>query len=101
MHGRPAAPSGPSRRFTVKLAVIAAVALAVRVAYVLAVVRHRPLGLDAQSYRDLALHVRGGDGYAQTTPDGRLVATATFPPGYPAFLAAVSLVVGRTVLGWR
>jgi 4-amino-4-deoxy-L-arabinose transferase-like glycosyltransferase len=83
------------------LAVIAAVALVLRVLYVLFIVRHGHLGLDGGSYRDLALNLRDGRGYVGLSDKGVLAPTATFPPGFPAFLAAASFVVGRTVLGLR
>ena len=83
------------------LAVIAAVALAARVLYVLIAVRHGHLGLDSGSYRDLALNLRDGHGYAGIASSGALEPRATFPPGFPAYLAMASLVVGRTVLGLR
>jgi 4-amino-4-deoxy-L-arabinose transferase-like glycosyltransferase len=85
-----------------RLAVIALVALAVRFAYVLVVMRNRPLGLDAESYRELALGIRDRLGYVGP-PDAKGIrtATATFPPVYPTYLAAASLVVGRSVLALR
>jgi hypothetical protein len=89
-------------RFGRRLAVVVLVALAVRVAYVLVVMRNRPLGLDAESYRLLALGIRDRMGYVGP-PDAKGIrtATATFPPAYPTFLAASSLVVGRSVLALR
>jgi 4-amino-4-deoxy-L-arabinose transferase-like glycosyltransferase len=91
----------PGAGFYRKLAVIATVALLLRVLYVLVVVRHGHLALDAGSYRDLALNLRDRRGYVGLGNSGVLEPTATFPPGFPAFLAAASFIVGRTVLGLR
>jgi 4-amino-4-deoxy-L-arabinose transferase-like glycosyltransferase len=84
------------------LAVAVLVAVLVRFGYVLLVVRNRALGLDAQSYRLLALGIRDGLGYVGP-PDGHGIraATATFPPVFPAYLAAASMVVGRSILALR
>jgi hypothetical protein len=87
--------------FNGALAVIAVLALALRVLYVVTVVRHGHLGLDGRGYRDLALNLRDGHGYAGRSASGALEPTATFPPGFPTYLAAASLLVGRAVLGLR
>ena len=89
-------------RFGRRLAVVAVVALIVRVAYVVLVMRNRPLGLDSESYRQLALGIRDRLGYVGP-PDAKGIrtATATFPPVYPAYLATASVVVGRSVLALR
>jgi hypothetical protein len=89
-------------RFGRRLAVVVLVALVVRFGYVLLVMRNRSLGLDSESYRQLALGIRDRLGYVGP-PDAKGIrtATATFPPVYPSFLAAASVVVGRSVLALR
>jgi Dolichyl-phosphate-mannose-protein mannosyltransferase len=91
----------PRLGFNGALAAIAAAAFVVRVVYVFVAVRHGHLGLDSASYRELALNLRDGHGYAGLSGTGVLAPRATFPPGFPAYLAVSSVVVGRTVLGLR
>jgi 4-amino-4-deoxy-L-arabinose transferase-like glycosyltransferase len=77
------------RRFLVALGAIAAGALAVRVVYVLAVVRHdTPVG-DAQTYTLLARALAHGDGYVRplALASGVHTPTAEFPPLWPLVLA--------------
>src|SRR5262249_6985644 len=76
-----------TRQFRFKLAIVVAVAVIVRAVYVIAVLRDRGLGLDGDSYRLLAQSLRDGHGYSSVSANGARVATATFPPGYPAYLA--------------
>jgi 4-amino-4-deoxy-L-arabinose transferase-like glycosyltransferase len=77
------------------------VAVLVRAVYVVAVLRNRGLGLDGDSYRLLAQSIRDGQGYSSVSANGTRVATATFPPGYPTYLAVVSYVAGQSVLALR
>jgi 4-amino-4-deoxy-L-arabinose transferase-like glycosyltransferase len=73
----------------------------VRAIYVVAVFRNRGLGLDGDSYRLLAQSLRDGHGYSSVAANGTRVATATFPPGYPTYLAIASFVAGQSVLALR
>ncbi|HEX5614450.1 MAG TPA: phospholipid carrier-dependent glycosyltransferase [Acidimicrobiia bacterium] len=86
----------------VRLAVAVALALVVRVLFVLFVTRNRPLGLDADSYRMLGLALRDGLGYVGP-PDvsGERVATATFPPGFPTFIATAAFAGARRLIALR
>ncbi len=86
-----------------QLGVIAAVALAVRVAYVLWYSHSTPVGYDANAYLRLAY---GLSHHRQYGAHG--VATALFPPGFPMFLAVLQvfglnhfteLLVGMACLG--
>lgn len=88
--------------FRARVALAATLALLVRVVFVLFVTRGRALGLDADSYRMLGLAIRDGLGYVGP-PDatGERVAAATFPPGFPAFIATAALGGARGLLALR
>jgi len=81
--------------FPLWLGAIAAVGLAMRIAYVLIIARGVPLGTDSTWYvlvsGPLSLghgYVSPGDIFARHPPP-----TAAYPPGYPAFLALVTRLV--------
>jgi 4-amino-4-deoxy-L-arabinose transferase-like glycosyltransferase len=76
-----------SRRFAIRLVLIVALALAVRLAYVLWYTRSAPTGFDADAYLRLAF---GLSHHGRYELGG--VATALFPPGFPAFLAALQVL---------
>ena len=72
-------------------------ALAVRVAYLLAIVDGRPAQSDAYQYLDIARHVGAGDGFAMQWPQVSVHATAFRPPVYPTLLGAWVFVFGDSV----
>lgn len=85
---------GDGRRFVLALAVIAAVAVGVRTAYVLGVTRHSVLRGDAQTYHLLARALASGRGYVRPfglVGVGTDVPTAEFPPLFPGLLAVLDL----------
>ena len=75
--------------FSRRLVVVTALALAVRVLYVLLVMRHRALGFDSNWYHDMANNLSRGRGYevrcVVTSCDFH--PTAYFPPLFPLLLA--------------
>ncbi len=75
--------------------VIAAVGLVVRVVYVLTVARGLPLGQDSVWYLLVSGPLSDGHGFLNPAQvfSGHTVATAGYPPGYPAFLALVTRLV--------
>lgn len=75
-----------------RLALIVAVALVVRVTWVL--VFQTPPASDAAAYDGLALRLAQGEGYV--TADG--TPTAFWPIGYPAFLATLYIIFGHSWL---
>jgi hypothetical protein len=82
-------------RFGWVLGAIAVAGMAVRAAYVVAVADDVPLGNDATWYFLQSGSIADGLGYIdpeQRFATGAEVATAGFPPLYPAWLAAVRLV---------
>lgn len=90
------------RRFVLGIGLAAAIALAVRVTYVLTVGRRVPLMGDAATYRLLALHLADGAGYVRPYEliRGDEVPTAEFPPLFPALLslAVRAGITGTTAL---
>lgn len=85
-----------SGTFVVWLLVVAAVGFAVRLVYVQVVIHHGPLGQDATWYALTSGPLSDGLGYLAPGPfftTGHRVATAGYPPGYPALLALVTRVV--------
>jgi hypothetical protein len=97
----------PNSRFALLLVPIVALGVGVRIAYVLSVGRHVVLGLDAIAYELLAKGLAHGRGYSDPAAffaHGIVRATANFPPGYPAFLAAfdklgISSTTGMELVG--
>ena len=77
------------RRFTLCLSAVGAIALAVRIAYVLIVGRHIPLAGDAATYQLLANNLSDGLGYIRPYEyfSGEVIPTAEFPPLFPAILS--------------
>jgi hypothetical protein len=107
VHAVTIAPAGEkapaSARYRTGLLVVAAVAFAVRLAYVLWYSRGTPVGFDAEAYLRLAY---GFSHHGRYELGG--TATALFPPGFPAFLAVLQvfklnhfteLLVAMAVLG--
>jgi hypothetical protein len=89
-------------RFWVLLSAVAALGVAGRVAYVLAVARDVPLGNDATWYFLQSGSIADGLGYIdpeQRFTTGAQIATAGFPPVYPAWLAVVRSFGIDSVLG--
>jgi 4-amino-4-deoxy-L-arabinose transferase-like glycosyltransferase len=84
-----------SLRFDRAIIAILAIALALRVSVALASVRTRPI-IDMVEYEELARHLARGEGYR--TDAGP---TAYRPPLYPAFIAAVHLLLGESRLAVR
>jgi 4-amino-4-deoxy-L-arabinose transferase-like glycosyltransferase len=88
-----------SRAFTLGLGAIAAVALAVRLVYALAIVRDAPLLGDALEFHLQANALADGYGYIQPfalRDTGVLRASADKPPLFPLLEAAVSVLGGRS-----
>jgi 4-amino-4-deoxy-L-arabinose transferase-like glycosyltransferase len=91
------------------LVVIGLLAVAVRVAYTLALGQHVDLGIsDASFYSAAANHLADGDGYidiwrtlAEGGLDGEPIRTAHHPPGWPALLSVPSLFGVESQLGHR
>ncbi len=84
-------------RFARWLLGICAVALALRVAYVLSFSSHLHFGLDAVWYELVAGTLAAGKGFvdpAKFYGHGVLVETAFRPPLYPLFLAGVNKTIG-------
>jgi 4-amino-4-deoxy-L-arabinose transferase-like glycosyltransferase len=78
------------------LAAIALAAFAIRVAYLLAVARHQPLGLDAVWYTLVSGPLAYGKGMIDPGAyfgSGRAISTASHAPLYPAVLAGVTRLV--------
>lgn len=89
------------KRFFAWLAVVAAVGLAVRLAYILLVRRDHPIGGDAFFYHAGANLLVDGKGFIAPFPYGFYgvkVQAADHPPLYLIFLSIPSLVGLRTVL---
>jgi 4-amino-4-deoxy-L-arabinose transferase-like glycosyltransferase len=92
-----------SARYRAGLGMVAALAFAVRLAYVLWYSRGTPVGFDADAYLRLAYGLSHHGRYELSG-----VTTALFPPGFPAFLAGLQvfklnhfteLLVAMAVLG--
>ncbi len=77
-----------------RAAQIFAVAVAVRIAYVLIFLRNYHPQTDAQHYIDIATSVAHGHGFAAKYPYGFQHATAFRPPLYPLILGAAFAVLG-------
>lgn len=84
----------------VALAALLILALAIRIA---SAVDHRDSvpQLDAADYTSIAMSIANGDGYPPSEAAGGGGAGAIWPPGYPAFLAAVFEVSGEGLLAAR
>ena len=76
---------------------MAAVALAVRVVYVLVVLRGYVPQTDADHYHSMAKFIAAGEGVAHVFPFDFLHPTAWRPPLYPLVLGAVYGVTGSTL----
>src|SRR3954447_8531150 len=89
-------PAWAGRLWWVALAGIAAIGAVVRIAYVLVVLNPVPPGLDAIWYQLQGGSIRNGTGYMQPVslfqPDH--IATAGFPPVYPAYQAGWQWLFG-------
>jgi len=77
-----------------RLAVIAATALAARLGYAVAFMRHYMPDSDADSYFSIGRAVSRGEGYAFSLPFEFVHATAIRPPLYPTVLAGAFRVFG-------
>ncbi len=75
-------------------AAIFAVALAVRIAYVLVFLRNYHPQTDAQHYIDIATQLAHGNGFAADYPYGFEHATAFRPPLYPLLLGTAFAIFG-------
>lgn len=91
-------PADPRRRFAIGLAMLAALALAARLVYSLAIVGSDPLVGDGLEFHLLANNLAAGHGFVQPFlfKDGVVQATADKPPLYPFLLAAFSLAGGSS-----
>jgi 4-amino-4-deoxy-L-arabinose transferase-like glycosyltransferase len=89
-------------RFQLLLPLIALFGLALRLAYVLIVQKHAPVGGDGLEFHILANQLADGDGYVQPliVSPGH-VATADKPPLYPLLLALPSLVGWDSLVAHR
>jgi 4-amino-4-deoxy-L-arabinose transferase-like glycosyltransferase len=79
------------------IAIVASIALGVRVAYPLAFMRHYVPDSDADSYFSIGRAVSRGEGYAFSLPFEFVHATAIRPPLYPTVLAGPFRVFGAHV----
>jgi hypothetical protein len=87
-------------RFVRWLAVAIVLGVVLRIVYVLVVVRHVPLGTDSVWYILQAGTLRAGEFYidpAEYFREGHRIATAAWPPGFPAYLAAFQSIAGEGV----
>jgi len=96
-------PGAPRWRFPRRLSAISLAALAVRIGYTLVVGPRLSVGFDALWYELQAGTLAAGHGYVD--PDafyrtGTAVATANFPPLWPALLAAANRLGVDTELGY-
>jgi 4-amino-4-deoxy-L-arabinose transferase-like glycosyltransferase len=85
----------PSAGFVGILASLTVLGIALRCVYAVAVGRHLRLGLDSIWYQLVGKQLAGGYGYVDPSTllsTGRRVATANFPPLYPAVVALERLV---------
>jgi 4-amino-4-deoxy-L-arabinose transferase-like glycosyltransferase len=83
------------RSFRARLWLIAGLALAVRLGYVLGWSRHAKLGFDGNSYYELGKELAKHHAYVSIF-GGKLGPTALFPPGFPSLLAAFQLLALNT-----
>ena len=93
-----------STSFAAVVAIEAAVAVAVRVAYTLVLGRHLKLGLDAIWYLLVGGSLAAGRGYSDPAllyGHGIERATANFVPGYPYFLAGLDKLGITTPMGFQ
>ena len=82
-------------RFGALVAVISAVALFIRLGYAFGVARHVTFGGDSVWYHLVAAEINEGHGFVNPAvyyPTHQGIATAQFPPLYPAFLAVLDRV---------
>jgi 4-amino-4-deoxy-L-arabinose transferase-like glycosyltransferase len=89
-----------TRRWWLIVVLLAGAAIAARASYVLVVSRHEPLGADATWYFLQAGSLHDGLGYIDPSArfaSGAEVATANFPPLYPALLWLVQRVGGDSL----
>lgn len=90
------AASASDRRFAVWLAVIAAVAFALRIVYVLTIAHHDPRGFgDPTYYHEQANLLAHGHGFSEPftwLQDHRLIPAATHPPLFTVVLASSSVL---------
>ncbi|QXC62107.1 glycosyltransferase family 39 protein [Aquihabitans sp. G128] len=97
----------PDRRTLVLLGLLVAVAFVVRVDLLRntsSPIPPAPAVSDAAAYRLLASNLADGKGYVRPFDlqrDGRSVASAEYPPGFPALLAAADLVGVSSEAGQR
>ena len=92
---RPPESVGRTRDFALALGVIAVVALVIRVAYVVLIANDLPLGQDSVWYTLVSGPLSEGQGFIAPGiyfRTGQQVATAGYPPGYPALLALVTKI---------
>ena len=80
-----------------QIAIVASIALGVRVAYALAFMRHYVPDSDADSYFSIGRAVSRGEGYAFSLPFEFMHTTAIRPPLYPTVLAGAFRVFGAHV----
>jgi 4-amino-4-deoxy-L-arabinose transferase-like glycosyltransferase len=100
-----AAPRAPTRdrsarRFAAGLALVAVVALAVRLTYTLTVSADLPTIGDAETYHLLARHLADGEGYIRPR-EPVPVPTAEFPPLFPAILAVATSAGADSILAQK
>jgi 4-amino-4-deoxy-L-arabinose transferase-like glycosyltransferase len=81
----------------ISLVAISGLALAIRLAYSLAVADDLALAGDAQTYHLLADRLAAGDGYVRTQGVTAGEASAEFPPLFPAVLSVVDVLGGDSV----
>jgi 4-amino-4-deoxy-L-arabinose transferase-like glycosyltransferase len=99
-----ASPSRPISKFALALALVALLALAVRIGFVVAVDPHVPAVGDASAYHLLAKDLADGRGYIRPFDHallGRERPTAEYPPLFPAVLAVATKLGMRSVESQR
>lgn len=92
---------GSALRFAVAVAVVAGLALTVRVLLVVLVTQHRNLGFDSDYYDMVARELREGRGFQDPFAlyfGNRVVPTALFPPGFPVVVSTLGRVHAATHL---
>jgi len=92
------------RGFGGRLAAVAVLALAIRLAYTLVVGADIPTIGDARTYHRLAANLAEGHGYIRPddfAADGAETPTAEFPPLFPASLAVANLFGAETILAQK
>lgn len=78
--------------------VVAAVALAARVAVIVWAGADFPAAADGTYYQRIAERVAAGQGYTWVWPDGAVTFAAHYPIGYPAILAVFYRLLGASVV---